>query len=89
MKKPVDSTPVDMHERDCVIRYGEGLRVAISCAKEMQAMEPKNGWKKMEQLLLHLKDVGKKLAETKPMTRGELLQRADQIAKAFATDPKN
>lgn len=85
-KKAIDSTPRDMHEAESIERLIEGLKVAASCAKEMTALEPENGWGKVAEGLVHLGVSCRKLAKQKAVTRGQLLLDADQVQKRLGTD---
>lgn len=87
MSRMIDEQPKDMWELDCRKRLIEGLKVAISCCREYQKIEPKGGWHKMEHLLIAHGVMGKKLFEAKPQTKTELIQRADRIQNSLGVDP--
>ena len=78
-----DSSPREMFERDCILRFVEGLKLAISCAKELEAIQPKMGWKEVAIGLEGMIVTGKKLAASRPVTRGALLLDAARIQKTL------
>lgn len=80
MKVPIDCQPRDMFEGEATQRFIEGLKLAASCSKEMQALQPKRGWGKVTEALNHLISNGYKLSRTRALTRQALLQDTDRIA---------
>ena len=83
-----DSTPRDMYERESLQRFVEGLRLAVSCTRELQALEPKMGWGKVTEGLQNLLISGRKLAQAKALTRGALLADAARIQSKLDTSVK-
>ena len=86
MRKPVIVEPRDMLEKESLQRLIEGLKLALSCSKEMQSLEPKRGWGKVTEALAHLIKSSHRLAHTKAQTRQALLQGTDEFAYRMGTD---
>jgi len=85
MKKPVLVEPSDMYEKESLTRILEGLKLSASCAREMHALEPKNGWNKVYESLKYLVIQGRKLGEVRALTRQALLADADRIQSKLDT----
>lgn len=77
--RTIDSQPTDMWERESIKRLIEGLKLSASCARELHAIQPKMGWDKVFVSLQGLIVNGRKLAQTRSLTRQALLAHADQI----------
>lgn len=88
MQRPIDCQPRDMFEKESIERFIEGLRVSISCSREMQFIEPKMGWDKVTEGLVGLLVSGKKLAKAKAVTRQQLLADAATVQKKLDTTPQ-
>lgn len=88
-QRTIDSTPKDMWEKDSLKRFIEGLKLAVSCASEMHALEPKAGWNDVANNLRALLASGKRLAHTKAMTRQALLADAARIQSKLDTSQKS
>lgn len=76
-----DSTPRDMFEKESIQRFIDGLKLAASCARELNQLAPKKGWGKVAEQLSHLCALGYKLSRARGLSRGDLLQRTDRIAQ--------
>lgn len=81
MRTPVAIESRDMFRDESLQRFIEGLKLAASCAKEMNALAPKQGWGKVSEQLNYMIASGYKLARARPMSRGDLLLGVDEIAK--------
>ncbi len=81
--RTIDSEPKDMYEIESTKRIIEGLKLSACCAREMYALEPRNGWHKVVESLNALIINARKLAQTKAMTRQALLADADRIQGAL------
>lgn len=88
-QRTIDSTPRDMYEAESFQRFSEGLKLAVSCAREMNALEPKAGWNDVANSLRALLVSGKKLSEAKALTRQALLADAARIQGKLDTSLKN
>jgi hypothetical protein len=75
-----------MFEAESLQRFIEGLKLSISCSREMQRHEPKAGWKGVTEGLQALLVSGTKLAHTKALTRQALLADADRIQRMLGRD---
>lgn len=84
-RAPVDSTPSEMHEIDCIKRFAEGLLLVESCCKEMDRLEPKRGWKQSGEGFHALRINGIKKARQKPTPRGQLFMDAARVQKSLDT----
>lgn len=88
MKAPVAVTSREMFESESLQRVIEGLKLALSCSREMQRLSPKQGWGKVTEGLAHLVASAHKLAHTKAQTRQALLQGTDEVAWKMRTDER-
>ncbi len=86
MKRPVLVEARDMVESESLQRVIEGLKLSLSCSREMQAFSPKQGWGRVTEGLAHLLASARKLAHKKAQTRQALLQGTNEVAWKMRTD---
>lgn len=79
----IEVNPRDIYEKEIIERFIEGLKLAVSCSKEMQEIQPKRGWGDVTNQLNGMVMLGHKLARAKGITRQALLAHADQIQAAM------
>lgn len=79
MKSPIEVTPREMFRDESLQRVLEGLKCAASCAKELNELDPKQGWGQVSEQLYAMVANCYKLARTRGITRQELLARAERI----------
>lgn len=79
MKPPVEVIARDMYRDESLQRIIEGLKCSASCAKELNELQPKNGWGMTSQQLYAMVANCHKLARARGVTRQELLARTDRI----------
>ena len=77
--RTIDCKPRDMYEEESMKRLVEGLKLSASCAWELHAMMPKDGWDVCCKALRHLIVQCQKLNEAKALTKQALLADADRI----------
>lgn len=79
MKAPIEVVPRDMHRDESLQRILEGLKLSASCAKELNALEPKKGWGRVSEVLYAQVAGCHKLSRVRGLTRQDLLQRTERI----------
>ena len=79
MRAPIAVTPRDMYRDESLQRILEGLKCAASCAKELNALDPKQGWGKVSEHLYAMVAGCHKLSRTRGLTRQDLLSRTERI----------
>ena len=79
MKRPVAVEPREMYRNESLQRIIEGLKLSASCAKEMNVLDPKNGWGQISVELYAMVQACHKLGRTRALTRQDLLQRTERI----------
>lgn len=86
LRKPIAVEARDMAESESLQRVIEGLKLSLSCSREMQAHSPKQGWGRVTEGLAHLLASARKLAHAKAQTRQGLLHGTDEVAWKMRTD---
>ncbi len=79
MRAPVAVEPREMWRDESLQRFVEGLKLAASCAKELNGVDPKQGWGKVADMLLQMVVNGRKLSRVRGLTRQEVLARSGRI----------
>lgn len=79
MKAPVEVIPRDMFRDESLQRILEGLKCAASCAKELNGLDPKQGWGQVSEQLYAMTANCYKLARRRGLTRQDLLARTERI----------
>ena len=89
MKAPILAEATDMHEKESFKRVMEGLALSLSCAREMQSIDPNGGWGEMVKVIKGVMTGGKKLFMKKPMTRQVLVNDAWRIQSKLGPVAEN
>ena len=80
----VDSSPREMLESESIKRFREGLKLARSCSKEMEARQPARGWDTVTTSfdgLIHLTD---RLLNVRAQSKSDLafgLREVEKLSK--------
>ena len=83
----LDSSPREMYEKESIQRFRDGLKLALSCSREMEARQPKRGWDTVTQGLGNIIQLTNKLLDMKAQTRSELAEGIARVSELSKISP--
>ncbi len=74
----------EMYEKESIARFRDGLKLALSCSREMEVRQPKRGWDTVTKGFWNIIQLTDKLLDMKGQTKSELaagIARVSELAK--------